>query len=141
MMADFITIGRFNIARDIYEEVVNHVMSDASCSREDAETWALPMHNWNIEDDGVSYAIPVRYLVGIGARAAIQPYLGFGAWIIESRIRPPSGPRRVTDEFQLIEIPAQHAEWMAMRLQSGMRGGRTMYETIAEAKAEIDFVS
>ena len=57
-------------------------------------------------------------------------YLGFGAAV--------AGVRRITfGDATVIEIPAEHAEWQAQRLHSGLYGA-SIFQSEAEAAKEIE---
>jgi hypothetical protein len=75
---------------------------------------------------------PRRFVLSHGDFEQIERYLGFGGNIVWTE-----EPNKVMrEQQQIIEVPAEHAEWQANRLASGLHGGY-IYETLAEARGHL----
>ena len=115
-------IGWLHIDNGTWENRVSEVMAEYGCAQDEAEDNLRAEWHWTIDMPGVTYNVPVEYIVAHGDNEeAIERYLGFGAHLIGVRVGV--GPRSIHHTWAVIEIPAQHAQWQAGRLASGLHGG------------------
>lgn len=115
------TVGNLKIAEYAWERAVAALVEEYQCDRAAAELQLRVPGSWDIGEEGVSYAVPVKYLLAVARDAAqLDAYLGFGAHVVAARSRE-NDPHALL--VAVVEIPAEHAQWQAMRLQSGLLGG------------------
>jgi hypothetical protein len=87
---------------------------------------------WKPEQDQTP--ADARWMLGLGTRAEVENYLGFGSVLCSPVIRSRSGR-----EVWIIRADSLHnALWQGARLQSGMRGGVVLLHSFDDAVAEAE---